>query len=201
MTIQSSIPELQATDSRVCVGQFTYGNPRFMLWAEEERIEIGAYCSIAEDVTIFGGGEHPVNWISTFPLRGAYNLPKAYQDGMPSTKGKTTIGNDVWIGYKAIILSGVQIGDGAIIGAGSTVAKSVPPYAIVAGNPAQLIRFRFTEQQISQLLKIKWWNWPHERIIEDIDLLSSDNIDSFIVKAFANPSIVTELRQGIEQRV
>lgn len=185
MTIQSSIPELRATDFRISVGRFTYGNPKFMLWDEKERIKIGAYCSIAEGVTIFGGGEHPTDWISTFPLRAAYAQPRAYKDGLPATKGKTEIGNDVWIGYNATILSGVTIGDGAIIAAEATVTKTVPPYAIVAGNPAKLLRFRFKEHQISQLLEIKWWDWSHERIIKFIDLLSSNNIDSFISAALA----------------
>lgn len=186
MTIQSSIPELSSTDSRVHIGRFTYGNPRFMLWDEQERIKIGSYCSIAEGVTIFGGGEHPTDWISTFPLRAAYAQPGAYQDGLPATKGKTEIGNDVWIGFNATILSGVTVGDGAIIAATATVTKDVSPYTIVAGNPAKLIRFRFTKQQISQLLDIKWWDWPHDRIIEFLGLLSSNNIDNFISAALAD---------------
>lgn len=183
MTIQSCIPELIASDSRVSVGRFTYGNPRLMLWAAEERINIGSFCSIAENVTIFGGGEHPSDWVSTFPLRAAFNQANAYLDGLPPTKGQTNIGNDVWIGYGAKILSGVTIGDGAIIGAGSVVIKNVPPYAIVGGNPAKFIRYRFNKEQISQLLSIKWWHWPLDRISEFTHLLSSNDINSFITVA------------------
>lgn len=193
MTTQSNIPEFTNSDPRVSVGRFTYGNPRLMLWDEKERIKIGSYCSIAEGVTIFGGGEHPSDWVSTFPLRGAYAQPQAYQDGLPATKGETDVGNDVWIGYNATILSGVTIGDGAIIGASSTVVKQVPPYAIVAGNPAKFIRFRFPAEQILQLMRIKWWNWSHERIINYIDLLCSNNIDRFIAAALENETEIIDI--------
>ena len=84
------------------------------------------------------------------------------------TRGDVIIGNDVWIGYGATILSGVSIGDGAAIGACSLVVKDVPPYAIVAGNPAQVIRYRFDEETIHKLLKIRWWDWPDQRVRENI---------------------------------
>lgn len=171
--ITCKIPVFQPADSRVTVGRFTYGNPRIMLWAEGERIEIGAFCSIAEGVTIFGGGEHNLNWVTTYPLRIAFGHPTAYEDGHPGTKGRTSIGSDVWIGYGATILSGVTIGDGAVIGAGAVVAKNVAPYAVVAGNPATLIRYRFDDRMIQRLLEISWWNWPLERIEKHIQLLSN----------------------------
>ena len=178
--VSSKIGQLASKDPRISVGRFTYGNPAFKLWGEQEMIEIGSFCSIAENVTIFGGGEHNYDWVTTFPLRIAYDDALAGKDGHPTTKGKTKIGNDVWIGYGATILSGVTIGDGAIIGACSLVSKDVSPYSVAGGNPAKLIRYRFTEQQIRELLKIQWWNWPHHRIIEFIDLLSQENIDHFI---------------------
>ena len=103
-----SFPALISTDSRVSVGCFTYGSPRLMLWQEDERISIGKYCSIAEKVTIFGGGEHRSDWVTTFPIRKAFNLDRAGKDGHPTTKGPTVIGNDVWLGYGSTVLSGIK---------------------------------------------------------------------------------------------
>jgi len=148
------IPVFQPNDQRVTVGRFTYGNPQLMLWGECERIEIGSFCSIAQNVTIFGGGEHNMDWVTTYPLRIAFGHLIAWQDGHPRTKGKTKIGNDVWIGYGATILSGVVIGDGAVIGAGAVVVNDVPAYAIAVGNPAGVIRCRFDEATITKLLQI-----------------------------------------------
>ncbi len=98
----------------------------------------------------------------------------------PKTKGDVVIGNDVWLGNGAFILSGVTIGDGAVIGARSVITRNVAPYSITAGNPAKLYRFRFDEQQIAELLKIAWWEWPFEKIKEAWPLLMSTNIEEFI---------------------
>lgn len=151
-----------------------------MLWDTSERIVIGSFCSIANEVVIFGGGEHRVDWISTFPLRIAFGDSLAGKDGHPSTKGETNIGSDVWIGFRAIILSGVTIGDGAIIGAGAVVAGNVPPYAIVAGNPAKIIRYRFKPYVVDKLLQIRWWDWEISKIKTNSSLLSSINIEDFL---------------------
>jgi serine acetyltransferase len=104
------------------------------------------------------------------------------QMGHPECKGDIIIGNDVWIGAKSTIMSGVKIGDGAVIGSGSVVAKDVPPYAIVVGNPAKVIKYRFDEQQIENLLEIAWWNWPEHKIKEEAMLLWSKDINYFIDK-------------------
>lgn len=180
MIMQSQIPELISADSRVSIGRFTYGNPQFMLWDDTERIQIGAFCSIADQVVIFGGGEHRVDWVTTFPLRIAFGVPLAGKDGHPASKGVTKIGNDVWIGVRAIVLSGVTIGDGAVIGAGAVVTADVAPYAIVAGNPAKVIRYRFAPSEIEKLLSLRWWAWDTDKIEANISTLCSTEIKSFI---------------------
>ncbi len=126
--------------------------------------EIGAYCSIADNVCI-GVAEHPLEWISTSPVfqKVKHSGPaKRYAEfDLPKSK-RTRIGNDVWIGHHAAIKQGVCIGDGAVIGTGAVVTKDVPPYAIVGGVPAKLIKYRFSEDIIEDFLKIKWWNLPEE---------------------------------------
>jgi len=176
----STLPIFEPKDCRVSVGCYTYGNPRLMLWSDKEKINIGKYCSIAENVTIFGGGEHRTDWVTSFPISIAFNLGAAWQDGIPATKGQTLIGNDVWIGYGSTILSGVTIGDGAVVGACSVVTKDIPPYIIAAGNPAKIIRKRFSRRIVKRLLKIKWWDWPPDRIIAAYELMSSPDIDAFM---------------------
>lgn len=151
-----------------------------MLWDESERIRIGSFCSIADEVVIFGGGEHRTDWATTFPLRIAFGDPLAGKDGHPVSKGETKIGSDVWIGFRVIVLSGVTIGDGAVIGAGAMVAADVPPYAIVAGNPAEVIRYRFPPNDIQRLLSLCWWDWDIDKIKENVPLLCSENIERFI---------------------
>jgi len=176
----SQIATLSSDDPRIQVGRFTYGSPRFMIWEELESITIGSFCSIADDVVIFAGGEHRLDWVTTYPLRIAFGDPLAGRDGHPATKGTTKIGNDVWIGFGATILSGVTIGDGAVIGARSVVTKDVAPYSVVGGNPAKQLRFRFSDAQITKLLAIEWWNWPIEQIHASQAALCGGDIDTFI---------------------
>ena len=95
-------------------------------------------------------------------------------------KGDTIIGNDVWIGYNASIMPGIQIGDGAIIAANSVVTKNVDSYSIVGGNPATEIRKRFNEDQIKQLLELKWWNWDIEKITDNLEILTSSDLEKLI---------------------
>jgi acetyltransferase-like isoleucine patch superfamily enzyme len=140
---------------------------------------IGNYCSIGPDVRIINGGIHPPDWVSTFPIRDFVGVDIPY-DGLPTSNGDIIIGHDVWIGTNVTILSGVTIGNGAIIAAGSVVTKSIDPYAIAGGIPAKKIRSRFTDDQIAQLQKIKWWNWTDDEVRKNIHLLSSPNIDQFI---------------------
>lgn len=177
---ESRIPQLVSDDPRISVGRFTYGDPVFKLWGGGERIVIGAFCSIADDVTIFGGGEHNTNWVTTFPLRIALGDALAGKDGHPATKGETRIGNDVWIGDGAAILSGIIVGDGAVVGARAVVSQDVPAYHIVAGNPARVVRKRFSDEEIAALLRIRWWDWPVDRVRAQVAGLCGGDLADFI---------------------
>lgn len=184
--------------SSYSVGKFSYGvnSPLVlgnMAGGKTGSLKIGKFCSIASGVTIILDGEHRPDWVTTYPFSIIF---KKFSD-LPwasTTKGDVIIGNDVWIGMDALILSGVTVGDGAIIGAGSVVARDVEPYAIVAGNPARLIRKRFDLETINKLLEIKWWDWDTERITENMPLLLSNKINEFIEKNRASKSQV-DLRQ------
>lgn len=163
----------------VFIDDYTYGMPEVITWDDSTKLKIGKFCSLASHIYILAGGEHRSDWVSTYPfncLIDDFN----YIKGHPATKGDIVIGNDVWIGDSVKILSGVTIGDGAIIGTASVVAKDVPPYAIAAGNPARIIRYRFDEETIKELLDIKWWNFKEEDIIKIVPILQSDDIQNFI---------------------
>ncbi|HEY4081696.1 MAG TPA: CatB-related O-acetyltransferase [Burkholderiaceae bacterium] len=161
------------------IGRFSYGEPTIHFDSSGSRLSIGQFCSIGEDVTIFMGGEHRPDWVTTYPF--SLMIPGASQhEGHPKTKGDVIIGNDVWLGFGSTVLSGVRIGDGAVIGAGAVVAKDIPPYAIAVGNPARVIRSRFTPAQVTALLRIQWWDWPMEKIEAQLPLLLSGQIDAFI---------------------
>jgi acetyltransferase-like isoleucine patch superfamily enzyme len=165
------------------MGRASYGEPRISISAgEEERVRAGSFVSIGLDVLFLDGGNHRADWVTTYPLRACLDLPGAYEDGHPRSKGDVVVGNDVWIGTGARVLSGVTIGHGAIVGGYSVVAKDVRPYAIVVGNPAREIRRRFSDQQVDALLEIAWWNWPMEQIVERVTELCDPNIDRFIAR-------------------
>jgi acetyltransferase-like isoleucine patch superfamily enzyme len=119
---------------------------------------MGAFCSIVKGVTILLGGEHHTEWVTTFPFPVLWRAARQIR-GHPKTKGEIIIGNDVWIGQDALILSGVTIGDGAVIAARAVVTKNIEPYSIVAGNPARVIRKRLLEEAIARLLAVAWWAW------------------------------------------
>ena len=161
------------------IGDFTYGGLKILSWGEgfKGRLKIGRFCSIADEVEVYMGGEHHLDRVTAYPFSG---IIKSMPWRCRKTKGDIVIGNDVWIGRGVTILSGVTIGDGAAIGARSVVAKDVLPYSVVVGNPAQHIKFRFTDDQIESLLKIKWWDWEYKKIDEYIPLLESGDIDKFI---------------------
>lgn len=157
----------------VSAGAFTYGIPIIRIYRPEEQIIIGKFCSIADNVTIFGGGEHRTDWGTTFPFNNIFpDFPniKAH----PASKGKVVIGNDVWLASGCKIMSGVTIGDGAVVAANALVAKDVPPYAIVGGNPAKVIKYRFDDDLIKRFLEIKWWDWEYQDIYYAVPLLQSN---------------------------
>lgn len=166
---------------RYLVGDHTYGKPRVVSWGEGTSLRIGKYCSIGTNVTIFLGSEHRTDWVSTYPFPFFWKEAGSIS-GHPSTRGDVVIGNDVWIGFGSTILSGVTIGDGAAVGACSVVTRDVPPYAIAAGNPARVFRYRFDEETIRKLLQIKWWDWPDEKVKENVYSICSDSIQPFITK-------------------
>ena len=168
--------------SKFSIGDYTFGQPHVLTWGEKSKLNIGKFCSIAEGVIIILGGEHNKNWITTYPFWTALKEFFDYPTNYSGTKGDVTIGNDVWIGIDSLILSGVTIGDGAVIGARAVVSKDVEPYAIVAGNPIHTIGKRFDQETINQLLTIKWWDWDIKRIKENMPLLLSNRVKEFFEK-------------------
>ena len=167
--------------SNYTIGQFTYGDPLVLEWGEGMTLSVGNFCSIAPNVTILLGGNHRGDWITTFPFNVIFEDFRQIE-GHPSSNGDVVIGNDVWIGLNAIILSGVTIGDGAIIAANSVVAKDVNPYTVIGGNPAKRIKHRFNDRTIEDLLRIQWWNWDLEKIKSNIPLMLSTDIQVFLDK-------------------
>ncbi len=153
----------------VRIGRYTVINgPNTFIAAKLNPIEIGSFCSIAKDVTI-QEYNHDASRISTYYMRS--NIFKTDRMGEHISRGGIRIGNDVWIGGKAMILSGVTIGDGAVIAAGAVVTRDVPPYAIVGGTPAKVLKYRFTPEVIEKLQRIKWWEWPVDKIRNSKDLV------------------------------
>jgi len=164
----------------VTIGRGTYGIDRnaFQGLSPDAPIHIGNFCSFGPQVLIFSKADHALNLPSTYPLRTMLLHP-GQGDLDAVTKGGVTIGHDVWVGARAMILSGVTIGHGAVIGAGALVAKNVDSYAIVVGNPARVVKFRFSKDQIAALQKIAWWDWSDDKILE-FEPLFYDDIDAFL---------------------
>lgn len=146
-----------------------------------DRLIIGKFCSIACGAKfLFNSANHSLTSLSTYPFPiffEEWGLERAQVTRAWDHKGDIVIGNDVWIGYEAVILAGVTIGDGAIIGTRAVVTKDVPPYTIVGGVPAKPIRKRFPNDTIAALLALRWWDWPEERIAAHLDTIQSGQID------------------------
>ena len=147
-----------------------------------ERLVIGKFCSIACGAKfLFNSANHTLRSLSTyiFPVLfeewglDVARIPEAWDN-----RGDIVIGNDVWIGYEAVVLAGVTIGDGAVIGTRAVVTRDVPPYTIVGGVPAKPIRTRFPEKTIQQLLELRWWDWPPERVASGIDAIQSGDLEA-----------------------
>ena len=164
------------------VGDYTYGTPKIVSWDEDSVLRIGKFCSIASRVTVLLGGHHNYEYVTTYPFSFFINTwPEAKSGNCdPPWRGDVIIGNDVWIGYGATIIPGIEISDGVVVGAKSVVTSDVEPYTVVAGNPARVVRQRFDSDIVSQLLEIKWWDWPYERIAKAIPLMQSERLDLFL---------------------
>lgn len=153
---------------KITVGKNVYGNIYIKGYQHpKERLIIGDYVSISEDVKFILGGNHQTQTITTFPLYSKFINNNSMLDA--TTKGTIVINDEVWIGYGAIILSGVEVGKGAIIGAGSVVTKDIPPYAIAGGNPAKVLKYRFSERIINELKNFRISDLNSNQIIENID--------------------------------
>jgi virginiamycin A acetyltransferase len=146
-----------------------------------DKLIIGKFCALATGVKfIMNGANHQMSGFSTYPFNifgSGWERVTPKPEEVPF-KGDTVIGNDVWIGYEAVIMPGVKIGDGAIVAAKSVVVKDVPPYAIVGGNPASLLRQRFPDEIIDALLEIAWWNWDIEKITRNLEKIVGADIDA-----------------------
>lgn len=178
----------------IVVGDYTYyddfedvrnfeKNVRYHFDFIGDQLRIGKFCAIASGVEfILNGGNHLVDALSSYPFSiFGYGWEHAMEGrGFPN-KGDITVGNDVWLGYRSVILAGVTIGDGAIVGAYSVVTKDVPPYTIVAGNPAKEIRRRFSDMEIERLLNLKWWDWPIEKISANVHLLTGNSVSQLML--------------------
>ena len=182
------------TDPSISVGDYTIyddfvNDPRdfqrnnvlYHYPINRERLVIGKFCSIACGAKfLFNSANHTLRSLSTyiFPVLfeewglDVARIPEAWDN-----RGDIVIGNDVWIGYDAVVLAGVTVGDGAIIAARAVVTKDVPPYTIVGGVPARPIRKRFSDSEIDQLLELKWWDWPEEKIARSIDVIQSGDLE------------------------
>jgi virginiamycin A acetyltransferase len=180
------------TKSNIIVGDYTYyddlkgpedfenKNVLYHYPFMEDKLTIGKFCAIATDAKfIMNGANHKISGLSTYPFSIFGN---GWEKVMPKPeelpyKGDTVIGNDVWIGYDATIMPGIHVGDGAIIAAKSVVTKDVPPYAVVGGNPAKIIKMRLDESTIKKLLDMKWWDWDIEKITKNLSLIVGGDIE------------------------
>jgi virginiamycin A acetyltransferase len=166
------------------VGKWTYWNyeSSFATFTPEDRIEIGAFCAFAAGTSVVAGGVHDTIALSGYPF-GILDWKPGDPKPDNGSPGKVVIRNDVWVGTGALILDGVEIGDGAIIGAGAVVVHNVPPYSIVAGCPAKVVRQRFCDKEVELLSALAWWRWPDELIRQASEIIRSDSVEK--LAAFA----------------
>jgi acetyltransferase-like isoleucine patch superfamily enzyme len=166
-------------EGRVIMGTESYGVATIYTFTHDATcLRIGNYSSIG--CTILLGGEHAHDMVTTYPHRILWGMEGAGDDGFPAKTGDTLIGSDVWAAYGATLLSGVHVGDGAIVANGAVVTKDVPPFAVMGGCPARVLRYRFSDEQIDALLHIRWWDWPKDEVRAAVPYLASRDISEFI---------------------
>jgi len=169
-------------------GKYSYGSENISIrsWGEGAHLFIGSFCSIADNQTVFLGGNHITEWSTTFPFGHIFdeNFPAGKINGWkhPSTKGHVIIENDVWIGSGCTIMSGTRIGSGSVIAAKSVIVKDVEPYTIVGGNPAKQIKERFPKHIAKQLLEIKWWEKSEDAINKIVPLLQQQATEEILAQ-------------------
>ncbi len=165
------------------IGDHTYGLPK-LIDSQYARLRIGRFCSIGPNVTMVFGN-HRTDLVTTYPFKTLSHLWPTAAEGEDDheTRGDIVIGNDVWIGANCLILSGAEIGSGAVVAGAAVVRGTVPPYAIVAGNPARIVRRRFDPPTIERLLRAAWWDWDDELLRERLPLLMSSDIAAFLDRA------------------
>lgn len=164
----------------IAIGKYTYGVSKSTIQNTNLIESIGAFCSINNSAQIGTQGNHPIDLITTHPFLYQEEYGVLNDKDFNTYNPKIKIGNDVWIGANTVILPGVEIGDGVIVAAGAVVTKDIPPYAIVGGVPAKIIKYRFDQEMITKLLSIQWWNWDDAKIKEHKDLFK--NPEKFVNK-------------------
>ena len=170
-------------DGTLVMGNMSYYAPNVVKYTGDTgRVIIGNFASVAPDADFYVGGQHRTEWVSQYGLRAMLDLPGAHEDGFTHGRGDIVVGSDTWITNGCTVMSGVTIGDGAVVGTKAVVAKDVRPYAIVAGNPAREIRRRFSDEQVDALLRIRWWDWPTEKVKQHVEIISSPDVDAFIAR-------------------
>ncbi len=162
------------------IGEHTYGHPQ-VIEAELAGLSIGRFCSIGPRVTIVLGN-HRTDLVTTYPFRTLSHLWPLAVDGEEDhdSRGDVRIGNDVWLGANSTVLSGSEIGHGAVIGAHAVVRGAIPPYSVAVGNPAKVARTRFDEQTVTRLLRVAWWDWPDDKIASLVSSLLHPDINAFL---------------------
>jgi acetyltransferase-like isoleucine patch superfamily enzyme len=179
------------------VGRGTYGKPKIRRFGAPTTLKVGCFCSIATKVQIFLSGNHRTDWITTYPF-SLFRESAKHIGGHPASRGDVIIDHDVWIGHAALILSGVHIANGAVIGASAVVTRDVPAYSIVAGNPAKVVRMRFSENEISILQSIEWWNWDDSKLDSAMPYLLDGDVSA--LQAFSSKYDLSS-EQGAESEV